>query len=199
MTGNVEENELHDRLCLIENMIAEGRRKCESWGWTFVLWGVAYYVAFFWADRTHFAYAWPVTLITAGLITMAGFFRKGDSAPNTTLGRAIASIWIATGLSMFILFDALGFSGHLTDGQIFIAAASAMLGMANAACGLTLKWKAEFVCAIVWWAAAVVASFGTPNQSTIAFLAAIFLCQIVFGTYMMILESRQRRQVASHA
>ena len=45
MTGNSEEQELKDRLSLIESMIAEGRRNTESWGWTFVLWGVAYYVA----------------------------------------------------------------------------------------------------------------------------------------------------------
>jgi hypothetical protein len=199
MTGNLEEHELRDRLNLIETMICEGRRKCESWGWTFVLWGVAYYVAFFWTSWTHFAYAWPVTVITAALVTMAGFWRRGDSAPNTTMGRSIAAIWIATGVSMFILFDALGFSGRLTDGQIFIAAASAMLGLANAACSIALRWKVEFGCALVWWAAAVIASFGTPAAATAAFLAAIFLGQIVFGTYMMILESRQRRQVPSHA
>jgi hypothetical protein len=199
MTEKMEERELRDRLDLIENMIAEGRRKCESWGWTFVLWGVAYYVAFFWSGWTHFAYAWPITVVIAALITMAGFWRRGDNAPNTTLGRAIAAVWIATGISMFILFDALGFSGRLTDGQIFIAAASAMLGTANAACSMMLKWKAEFACAIVWWVAAVAASFGTSAQSTVAFLTAIFLCQILFGTYMMILEARQRRQVAAHA
>ena len=41
--SNVEEQELKDRLSLIESMIAEGRRTTESWGWTFVLWGVAYF------------------------------------------------------------------------------------------------------------------------------------------------------------
>ena len=49
MTGNAEELELKDRLNLIETMIAEGRRTTESWGWTFVLWGVAYYIAIAWA------------------------------------------------------------------------------------------------------------------------------------------------------
>ena len=48
MTANAEELELKDRLSLIETMIAEGRRTTESWGWTFVLWGVAYYVAIAW-------------------------------------------------------------------------------------------------------------------------------------------------------
>ena len=48
MTGS-DELELKDRLKLIESMMAEGRRSTESWGWSFVLWGVAYYVATAWA------------------------------------------------------------------------------------------------------------------------------------------------------
>jgi hypothetical protein len=199
MNTNADELDLNERLNLIEGMIAEGRRKCESWGWTFVLWGVAYYVALFWANWIHFAYAWPITVIVAALITMAGFWRRGDNAPNTTLGRAIAAIWIGTGISMFVLFDALSFSGRLTDPQVFIAVSAAMLGTANAASSIMLKWKSQFACALVWWTASIFASFGTPMRSVVAFLTAIFLCQIVFGIYMMILESRQRRPVASHA
>jgi hypothetical protein len=196
---NVNELELTERLNLIEAMITEGRRRCESWGWTFVLWGVAYYVAFFWSAWGHFAYAWPVTVIAAALLTVVGFWRH-ESQPGTTLGRAIGSTWAAVGISMFILFDALGFGGHLTDARIFFAAASAMLGMANAACAMMLKWKAEFACALVWWAAAVIASFGSESTAVIAFLAAIFLCQIVFGIYAMILESRRRgERGAAHA
>ena len=41
MQDHTTEQELKDRLSLIESMIAEGRRHTESWGWTFVLWGVA--------------------------------------------------------------------------------------------------------------------------------------------------------------
>ena len=55
MTTSNEEMELKDRLSLIETMIAEGRRTTESWAWTFVLWGVAYYVAIFWTALNH----WP--------------------------------------------------------------------------------------------------------------------------------------------
>jgi hypothetical protein len=184
--------ELTERLNLIESMISEGRRSTESWGWTFVLWGVAYYVAFFWGSWGHFAYAWPVTVIAAALLTMVGLWRRGNRGSNTTLGRAIGATWCAMGISMFILFDALSFAGHLNDPRIFVAVASAMLGTSNAACSIMLKWKAEFACALVWWAAAVVASFGTPSQGVDAFLAAIFLCQIVFGIYAMILEARRR-------
>jgi hypothetical protein len=49
MDANVEEQELRDRLSLIESMIADGRRSTERWAWSFLLWGIAYYVAFAWA------------------------------------------------------------------------------------------------------------------------------------------------------
>ncbi len=48
MTSELEKD-LAERVRLIESMMAEGRQKTESWGWTFVLWGVAYYVATAWA------------------------------------------------------------------------------------------------------------------------------------------------------
>jgi len=190
VTDEMESKDLAERVRLIEAMMAEGRRKCESWGWTFVLWGVAYYVAFYW--NPYFRYSWPVTVIVAGLLTFLGFMRRRDVAPSTALARAIPSIWIATGFSMFIVFFALGQSGHL-PGRTFFSCASAMLGLANVACGLTLKWKAETACGLVWWAAAVAAAVGPQEVGTDAFLVAIFLCQIVFGIYAMILESRRRK------
>ena len=44
---NPNDLELAERLSMMEALIVEGRRRCESWGWTFVLWGIAYLVAFF--------------------------------------------------------------------------------------------------------------------------------------------------------
>ena len=71
MTVNVEELELKDRLSLIESMIAEGRRTTESWAWTFVFWGVAYYVAIAWTAFNQWPYAWLVTMTGAWLICWA--------------------------------------------------------------------------------------------------------------------------------
>jgi hypothetical protein len=51
----------------------------------------------------------------------------------------------------------------------------------------------------VWWVTSVVACFGSIAQLTVVFLAAIFLCQIVFGIYAMILEARRSRGEFVHA
>jgi len=198
MTENNEAQELKDRLSLIESMIAEGRRTTESWGWVFVLWGVAYYIAILWATLGHTYWAWPVTMTSGCVLTMFIGIRKGRKQPGTSIGRAIAALWSAMGISMLLLFPALGISGRM-DPHSFIAVVVAMLGATNAASSVILKWKAQFATAVVWWVAAVTACFGSELQLLIVFLAAIFLCQIVFGIYAMISESRQRQQGAVHA
>ena len=206
MQEEVSRQDLSERLSLIEAMIAEGRHKTESWGWTFVLWGVAYYVAIAWATWGQSPsiwggnyIAWPVTMIGAVLVTMAIGMMKGQRQTGTTISRAMMSIWMAVGVSMMLIFPALGYSGRM-DQHVFVALVAAMLGVANGASGLILKWKMQVACAAVWWATSVVACFGSDTQLTVVFLVALFLCQIVFGIYAMLLESRRRKQYgAVHA
>jgi peptidoglycan/LPS O-acetylase OafA/YrhL len=204
MTAGNEELELKDRLRLIETMIAEGRRTTESYGWTFVLWGVAYYVAIFWAALGHDYLAWPITMTVAGVLTAVIIARKRSKNPATRTSRAIGSIWYAMGISMFVLLFSLGFSER-AEPHTFIAIMAAMLATANAASSMILRWKLQFTCALVWWALCVYACFGKSNQLTIdnpltiAFLAALFFCQILFGIYGMILEARRCRMAANHA
>ena len=187
-------------------MMAEGRRSTESWGWTFVLWGVAYYVAIAWSTwgtrfalRSSGALAWPVTMIAAALLTMVIGMRQGKGQPGTKIGRAIVSIWISVGISMLVLFPALSITGRV-DQHSFVAIVAAMLGVANGASGIILKWKMQIACAVVWWITAAAACFGSDAQLMAVFLTALFLCQIVFGIHAMICESQRRRpQGAVHA
>ncbi|HXU47710.1 MAG TPA: hypothetical protein VN727_01585 [Candidatus Binatia bacterium] len=194
------EQELRDRLQLIETMIAEGRAHTENWGWAFVLWGLVYYAALAWTAWNHSAWAWPVTVIIGVAVTVIVASSKAADHPMTTLARAVGSIWIALGVSMFPLFFALGMSGRLTDGHLFAAVISAMLGLANGASSILLRWKVQLASAIVWWATAVVECFVSNAKSTIVFLVAIFLCQILFGVYGMIVGGQQRKpRVPAHA
>jgi hypothetical protein len=202
MTASNEELELKDRLSLIESMIAEGRRGTESWGWTFVFWGLAYYVAIGWTAYNQWPWAWLVTMMGAWLLCWAIIRKKRKNQPErrpaTTMGRAILSIWIAMGVSLSLLLPALGFSGRFNQ-HVFVAVVAAMLGVANGASGMIIRWKAQIASAFVWWAATVAACFGSDDQCTAVFLVAIFLCQIVFGVYAMIGEARARRQGVIHA
>lgn len=193
MPENIDELELKARLNLIETMIAEGRCSTGKWGWSFVLWGVAYFVAFAWADWGHSSAAWPVTIVAAGILTGVLAARRRQGEPSTAIGRAIGSIWKAMGIALCVLIFSLAFSGRLND-HVSVAVVGAMLALANGASSLILRWKMQLACAVVWLAAAEVACFGSLNECLIAFLAATFFCQIVFGIYAMIYDTRIRGQ-----
>jgi len=190
--NDLEKQELTARLSLIETMIAEGRQTTESWGWTFVLWGIAYYVAIAWSTWGHSNFAWPVTMIGTGILTGVVASRMTNRQPETTIGRAISAIWIGVGTSLFIFCLSASIAGRI-DLQTFVAAVAAMLGAANAISSIILKWKGQFACALVWWASAAASCFSTSSQSSIIFLVAIFFGQIVFGVYMMFSEARERK------
>jgi hypothetical protein len=188
-TSNVE---LAERLKLIESMMAEGRHRTARFGWSMVLWGVSYYVATAWATWGKSNWAWPVTMTAAVIITVIGFSRMSRGRPGTVLSRAMSGVWTALGVSISVLLFSLSFAGRY-DGHVFVAIVGAMLGMANMASAIILKWKAQYFCATVWLASTVVACFGSDQAASIAFLAATFIGLIAFGIYAMILESQRRK------
>ncbi len=200
MQEETSRQDLKERLALIESMMAEGRRTTQRWGWSFLLWGVAYYIAIAWTDATHGAWAWPITMGAAVLLSCIVAARNGGDKSGTTMGRAVGSIWLAFGITVFLLFVSLGISGRLTDSRVFIAVLAAVLGMANGASGYLLGWRAQLGCAVIWWVTAVAACFLSESRATFIFLIAIFFCQIVFGVYGMFQEYRTRaRRGAMHA
>jgi hypothetical protein len=214
MQDQMSTQDLNERVALIQDMLAEGRRSTESWGWVFLLWGVAYYVAIAWASwggtlsvwgsryaeigNARVGLAWPVTMMVAVILTLVLGLRKGRPQASTSAVRAVVSVWIASGIAMLVLFPAFSASGRL-DQHSFVSIVAAMLGVANGASGFFLRWKAQIACAVVWWTASVAACFGSTAQLTAVFLSAIFLCQIVFGIYAMVLESRRNRREIAHA
>lgn len=201
--SNEEELNLRDRLSLIETMIAEGRRKTESWGWSFVLWGAAYYIAIAWSYWVKPAVAWPVTMVAASILTGVLASRTTSRSPETTIGRSMMAIWVGLGISISLLMMFLSITGRM-EIHIGVAIVGAMLGMTNAISSIILRWKMQFACAVVWWTCMIAALFVSEIQAGIIFLVALFLCQIVFGIYGMIRESQRTRTVvarhgASHA
>lgn len=185
------DGDLEDRLTLIERMLAEGRKTTERWSWAFVLWGAAYYVAIAWAAwGPKGQWSWPVTMVAASIATAVLATKMPHDGAHTLIGRAIAAVWISMGIAMFTLLGALGTSGRF-EPHLFVALVAAMLGTANAASGTILKWRLQLACAVVWWVTAAAACFAADALVIPLFAVAIFFCQIAFGVFGMIAESRQ--------
>lgn len=199
VTDANELQELNERLNLIEGMIAEGRRTTARWGWSLLLWGVAYYIAggwTYWGHRPEIA--WPVTMSAAAVVSgIAGSRAARKSGRQTTIGRSMMAIWCSMAASLFLFGFGIGLSRHWNP-YVVLAANETILGMTYMASSIILRWKMQFVCALVWWATAVVSLFGTIQQGFAGFLVGTFLCMIVFGIYAMVREGSCQGNV-SHA
>ena len=195
MATNANELELTERLKLIESMIAEGRRRQESWGWSFVLWGVAYYIAIGWSTWGNGRppwpqLAWPVTMIVASIATAVFASRITKRGPETTLGRAMAAVWWSMGFSMFVLMFSLSVSGRY-DMHVFAAIIDFAVGDGERRVEHHLEME-DAVCE----RGGLVGGGGRGvfrlrcGVLRLRFWLRLFLCQIVFGIYCMILEAR---------
>ncbi len=189
---NTMDHELQGRLALMESMIAEGRKTTEYWGWAFVLWGIAYFVAIGWSYLSGRGdIAWPVTMIGGVVLTTMIARAKKTGRACTTTSRAISSIWTAVGLAFFAYCFPLSASGH-AEPHAFQATVEVLLGVANLASGLLLRWRQQRVIGLLWMSAAVATCFVSRSAIVIIFMVATLVCLVGFGVYLMIRESRDK-------
>lgn len=196
MSGNpMNERDINERLALIESMMQAGRKSTEYWGWNFLLWGIAYFVAVAWSSLLPGAggplLAWPITMIFAVLLTVGIARRRTRNMPRTEKSRALQAIWTAMGLGIFVFAFPVAWSGHF-QAQSFMAGIEAMLGIAHVASGSFLRWPLQIVVGAAWWVSAIASCFVKGNGIGYVFLAATFVCNIGFGIYLMIRESRDK-------
>lgn len=188
-----DRNELLTRLDLMESMVQKGRWRTKYWGWTQVLWGSAYLVAIFWSGSSAKPQlAWPVTMIAAVVITISVASRqKRGQRSQTTISRSIGAMWIALGTAIFLYCFSTGASGHF-EIHSFFSAVEAFLGAANCASALMLRWRVQFLVAMVWWLSAVATPFVSAGMVMPILIGDTLVCLIGFGLYLMYCERRDR-------
>jgi hypothetical protein len=181
--------ELLDRLELIERMVLEGRRRTQYWGWTFVLWGTGQLIALAWQIYGgNPGLAWSVTMTVCGILTVIGSRRMhAGEQVETFISRSIGSIWWSCGIAITIL----AFIGNPTGvftARSFYAALFALLGLANFGSGLMLRWKVQQGMGLLWWAAAIAAMLVPEKLTLWIFVAMDIIGEILFGLYLMAKE-----------
>ncbi|MHB1937937.1 MAG: hypothetical protein ACYCOR_15310 [Acidobacteriaceae bacterium] len=193
------QTELLNRIDLIETMLREGRSRTEYWGWVFALWGAAYLIAIGWSY--FFAMpqvAWPVTMTVAGILTVILAIRKKRAKPQTPVSRALGGIWGGVGTAIFIFCFAVGASGH-AEMHSYIAAIEIFVGAANCASSIALRWRGQFLIALLWWGSAIATCFLPQQAITPILLADALIGFLGFGLYLMYSERRDRRRREHHA
>jgi hypothetical protein len=115
----------------------------------------------------------------------------------------LGMVWMAVGSGIFVFAFPAIYSGHF-EAHAFMAAIEVMLGIAHVAAGSMLRWSTQIAVGVLWWVAAIATCFvPTGNDVAFIFLAAVLVCNIGFGTYLMIRESRdkalERARAVQHA
>lgn len=181
--------ELLDRIDLIERMVGEGRRTTQYWGWTFVLWGVGQLIALAWSIYSGKPeIAWPVTMIACGVLTTIGSQRMhARERAETYISRALGAIWFSCGISISVLAFIGNPKGIFTVSS-FLAAFFALMGFANFSSGLVLHWRLQQALGVLWWVAAAVAMLAPAQFVGWTFVGMAVVGEILFGLYLMARE-----------
>jgi hypothetical protein len=188
------DQELLERIDLIERMVLEGRRSTQYWGWCLALWGVGQLVAIGWqryGGRP--TLAWGVTMSICGILTGLGIVRKrSQQRTETALSRAVRSVWFSFGMSITLLAF-LGNHAGIFSPRSFDAVFFSLMGLTFVATGLILRWKVQIGVGLLWWAASVFAIFGPGWMVGWMFIIMVFLAEVVFGVYLMAKEKADLR------
>jgi hypothetical protein len=143
--------ELLERIDLIERMVMEGRRSTQYWGWNFVLWGTGQLLAIAWSAYGGApALAWGVTMAICGILT--GIFiavQRGRETRESITGRAIWSMWFSFGITIALLAF-LGNPRALFTPRGFMVVFLALMGLTNVASGLVLRWRTQLGVGLLW-------------------------------------------------
>ncbi len=183
------------QLELIEQMILEGRRTTERWGWTFVLWGVGHAVALLLSELAGAPWAWGVCMSACGLVmgVASALRRKRGPDKRPAQSRALGAIWEAFtwSLAVAIVAAAAGGSRGYFENGVFYAQFFGLMGAANYASAVVLRWPLQRAVGIAWWAAALAALLAPTPYVPWTFLGMAVIGEIGFGAWLMVLERRE--------
>ena len=180
-----ERAEIVNRLKLIEEMMAEGRRDTQRWGWVFLLWGIGPLIAMFWERHwSHSPFAWPVvvaacTILNGVLIKI----RKSTGEGRTITMRSVGAVWGSTGLTALLVVLGSALSGSL-ELRLISVALFAVVAVAHSASSIILRWPVQFFAAVVWWAACLAALMLPITRLHLLSMTTLFVGNVVFGSWL---------------
>lgn len=188
------DQELFERINLIERMVLEGRRSTQYWGWCLALWGSGQLVAAGWSTLSHRPIlAWGVTMTVCGIATGIGVATKRSGQHSQSfLSRAVWSVWLSLGISLTMLAF-LGNAAGVFTPRSFQVVFFSLMGLTYVATGLILEWRVQTGIGLVWWAAAVVTIYGPAWLLGWLFVGMVLLGEIFLGVYLMVREKVDTR------
>jgi hypothetical protein len=177
-----------DELKIIQQMIektksdtAESGGSLLLWGWT-TLAACACLYALVFAGLSRLAWLpWTILMPLAAIIEIIKIFKKQKKIKILTYSQhALSGLWIACGISMFMLaFLALPLGA--ISYKFIIPGIAMFVAVAMYSTGQIVEWKLLKFSALIWWLSAVVSMLIQWHYQTMVFAAAVILGYLVPG------------------
>jgi hypothetical protein len=188
-------DDLVQRVALMEEMIAEGRRSTVRFGWIFVLWGLIDLAPIGWQLAVPHSdwvdiWRWPIAIacgFAIQILVMAIRRRRSGVVCSSMRGRSISAVWAMMGLTAMLYF-AGAMVAHKSGPIAFTAAMLMFVGMAHGTSAMILRWRAQGIVACVWWIGGVALFFLSNRYWLQVFVGEMCFGMIGFGLYAMWLE-----------
>ena len=185
----MDSKQAESELALIKQMMVDSRKVVADNGWHYIFWGVVvtaalianYIMVLQNIPMKYAGMMWFIAMISAYIIEAVGSRRiSKKSRVKTYAGKLLASLWAASGFSMFML----GFAGTMTGAYnpIYICSLiSIVLGVAYFTSGAIQQIKWLQWLSLGWWAGAVF-TFVYPSVHTLLIFAVMMICfQVIPG------------------
>jgi hypothetical protein len=189
----VSRDDLLQRVALMEQMIAEGRRATTRFGWVFVLWGVVDLVGVgLQTLHPRSDLVWPITLGLGIVLQVVGIARCKCAAKGcgqSIESRIVKTVWIMMGIATLLYFAGAMLS-HLAWQTSYMAGLLMLIGLAHAISAVILRWQAQGVVAGLWWVGGVAMFFVAMHARMEIFTAEMFFGFVCFGLYAMMLDRK---------
>jgi hypothetical protein len=188
------DQDLLQRIDLIERMVLQARHTTQYWGWCFALWGSGQLAALGLSIvLPNGMLIWAIAMTTCGIVTGIVIRRKRATEEKESLAfRPLLAIWLGFGISISLL-TFLGQPTGLFTMRAYCTVFFALMGFTNFSSGMILRWPLQIAAGTAWWGAGVLVMYGPEKIIAWTFIAMIFLGEVVFGLYLMLRERLDRR------
>lgn len=204
MLVKIETKQAMSEVALIKKMMEDSRKIYINNGIHYIFWGVLVTVALLTnylllLTKTAGKYVglmWLILMVCGGIIDgFIGRRQEKQAKAHTFAGNVLGSLWMASGISMFIF----GFFGTISGAYnpIFVCPViSTSLGLSYYTSGVLQQIKWLQYISIGWWIGGALL-FIFPSIHTLLIFAIMIICfQIIPG---MILSSKAKQEQESEA
>ena len=179
------QSEGEKQLKIIEEMIASAKVKASEgsiyyliWGWLVLIAASCNFILLNYTSYENHWIAWPILMALGGIISgVVGYKQEKKTTVKTYVDRAMAYLWSAVGITLFVVLIAMIKLGPLVAYPILIF----LYGIGTFVSGGILKFKPLVIGGVACWVIGSIAVYVNFSDQLILLATAIVVSYLIPG------------------